>query len=295
MDKTPQLIGKSYYLIWPYWSLLAGEPYLQILLKEELTGDFVYFPIIKGNKVSFKCDEKKICIGYPDENDRIISCNEERRIKKGIQCWQCMHRDKLLKCVSCKGTKCVNKKAWEYCQSNKHILYLALYTNDFIKVGTAKADRASTRLLEQGAKETIIVTTFNTQMEAKFYENKISKELRIPERTNKKVQINAIKCDVNAGEELLRKKFRKISNNFPELKYLGDYINLYSDKHSDHNFLESKTNGELRVSGTIKHIQGKYILMGDVLINFRKLLGRRITFFQEDFVQEKIQKSISDF
>jgi hypothetical protein len=290
MDKVPQLNGKSYYLIWPYWKLLAGKPYLHILLKEQLTGDFVYFPIIEENKVSFECDEKKICIGYPDENDRIISCDEERRIKKGFQCWQCMHRDKLLKCVSCKGTECVNKKAREYCQNNKHILYLALYTNDFIKVGTTNADRASTRLLEQGAKEAIIVAKFNSQMEAKFYENKISKELGIPERTNKKVQISAIKCDVNSGEKFLR----KVSDIFPELKYLGNHINLYRDKLSGHNFVECNTEGKLRVSGTIKHIQGKYLLIDDKLINFRKLIRRRISFFEEVFVQEKIQKSISD-
>ncbi len=55
-----------------------------------------------------------------------------------------------------------------------HILYLAFFGDDIIKVGISHAARGNSRLLEQGARIALILDTFSTAHIARQYEAKIA-------------------------------------------------------------------------------------------------------------------------
>jgi hypothetical protein len=55
-----------------------------------------------------------------------------------------------------------------------HILYLAYFGNDIMKVGISHAARGNSRLLEQGARSALVLDTFPTAHIARQYEAKIA-------------------------------------------------------------------------------------------------------------------------
>lgn len=78
-----------------------------------------------------------------------------------------------------------------------HILYLAYFGGDLIKVGISHAARGHNRLLEQGARMAIVLDTFPTAMIARQYEAKIAALPGIAETvaTRQKIATLSTVCD----------------------------------------------------------------------------------------------------
>lgn len=96
--------------------------------------------------------EVKICSGTINPLSReFFPCNKIID-KKQSQCYSCMHKYDFYHCVICHGDKCMseNKEVIDYCHT-PHYVYLAYFSKNKIKVGTASEIRKYDRLLEQGA------------------------------------------------------------------------------------------------------------------------------------------------
>jgi len=270
--------GTRIHPLWLYWNYDSGVSSLEILIRNLDSEEIVRVPINKNTNIDFRIGENRYCIGYPDENDKIIPCDSHRKVSKGFQCYECIKKDKLLGCVFCKGTECVNKDAWNYCQSNKHTIYLAVYTQDYIKVGTSNKNRVLSRLLEQGAQIAMIVGTLENQMEAKLYEEKISKDFNIPQRTSRKILLESIskRIDKDKARTDLGLLLEKIQQKYDRIDYSGEIINLFEPSVSDTHIKEIKPNELLGIKGQIRYIHGKYLVIGNSLINARDLIGREL-------------------
>lgn len=264
--------------LWLYWDYDNEVASLEILIRNLDSGEIVKIPINKDTNIDFMIGENLYCIGYPDENDEIIPCDSHRKVSKGFQCYECIKKDKLLGCVFCKGTECVNKNAWDYCQNNKHVIYLAVYTQDYIKVGTSNKNRVLSRLLEQGAQMAMIVGTLDNQMEAKFYEEKISRDFNISQRTSKKILLESIlkRIDKDKARADLNLLFGEIQRRYDRIDYSGEIVNLFEPFLNETHPNEVKPNEFSGIKGQIGYAQGRYLVIGSNLINARDLLGREL-------------------
>lgn len=264
--------------LWLYWNYDDEISSLEILIKNLDSKEVVRVPIDKNTNINFRIDENRYCIGYPNENDEIVPCDSHKKVSKGFQCGGCIKKDKLLGCVFCKGTECVNKGAWNYCQSNEHVIYLAVYTKDYIKVGTSNKNRVLSRLLEQGAQMAMIVGTLKDQMEAKLYEEKISKDFNISQRTSKKILLESIlkRIDKDKSRTNLSLLLEGIRQKYDRIDYSGEIINLFEPSLNDTNLNEIKPNELSGIKGQISYVQGRYWVIGNNLINARDLLGREL-------------------
>ncbi len=95
--------------------------------------------------------------------------------EKQTQCYECMHTFDFYNCVRCHGGECNarNCDVVDYCNT-PHYVYLAYFSKDKIKVGTASEIRKYDRLLEQGALYSVFIAKTPTGKIARQMEKCIS-------------------------------------------------------------------------------------------------------------------------
>ena len=124
-------------------------------------------------KIEMEKAEKRYCIGYYDLlNRKNIPCTfyEELTGSEYTQCKQCMIKSGFSSCLGCNGSVCKTNsdKAKKFC-NQEHYVYLAYFSNDKLKVGTAVYYRKYERLLEQGAIYSIFLAkTKNGKLERRL-------------------------------------------------------------------------------------------------------------------------------
>lgn len=95
------------------------------------------------------------CTGHVDmDAGTTRPCPDHAALLKGVVCARCRSIEGLWPCISCTGAACADKplrsSVRAYCES-PHLLYLAWFGKDVVKVGTASQRRGAERLWEQGA------------------------------------------------------------------------------------------------------------------------------------------------
>ena len=127
-----------------------GENQLFMHLKDCFDDSDEYVSIPKVIYVR-KINSKK-CIGAINPYTmEYISCNNTV-VENQTQCYKCMHLFDFYKCIRCHGENCLakNRDVINYCNTS-HFVYLAYFSKEKIKVGTASEIRKYDRLVEQGA------------------------------------------------------------------------------------------------------------------------------------------------
>ena len=176
----------------------------------------------------------KRCTGYKDlKTTKHINCpNRELINEKDTKCPSCNNMDKFQYCVMCKGDTCRNysPEAREYC-NKPHYVYLAYFSKDKIKVGTAYYERKITRLQEQGAPVAILIAKTNTGKLARLIEHKI-KEMGYAETITSKYKASNINIDNDKDKilNILEANLKRIKDNIDKsyLEYFID-IEVYDD------------------------------------------------------------------
>ena len=118
--------------------------------------------------------KSKKCIGAINPLTReYINCHKIID-EKQTQCYACMHMFDFYNCIRCHGEKCMSKdnEVISYCNTS-HYVYLAYFSKDKIKVGTASEIRKYDRLLEQGAVYSIFIAKTPTGKIARQIEKSI--------------------------------------------------------------------------------------------------------------------------
>lgn len=110
--------------------------------------EYVYIP----SKINLKNLHERFCVGTINPlTMEYINCNNKVEMNN-CQCNKCKFMFEFYKCVRCHGNDCDvhNKVSKDYCET-PHLVYLAYFPGEKLKVGTASIQRKESRLLEQGA------------------------------------------------------------------------------------------------------------------------------------------------
>jgi hypothetical protein len=187
----------------------------------------------KGNIIINSIIKLK-CNGYYDlsTHEYMMCSNFFNEMSDNIiQCKECQILSGFSKCLGCDGSTCRahEKKSYDFCNQN-HVVYIALFGNNKIKVGTTAEYRKYSRILEQGAIASMFIAKTPNGKIARLIEHTISK-YGYTLQVNSKYKINNLVIDMNREEikETLLNHYnlilKKISNNLslyfvePEFNY----------------------------------------------------------------------------
>lgn len=144
----------------PFISLQQGDAFVNL------------YPLGETLSLIFSTDVRR-CIGWGDisTGERFV-CPESTEIDpKYEQCQPCQKRTGFNPAFY--HATSVSKQQEER-NLKPHILYLAYFAPDLVKVGISLASRGNSRLLEQGARSALILDTFPSAHIARQYEAKIA-------------------------------------------------------------------------------------------------------------------------
>ena len=186
---------------------------------------------IKYKKLSgylyIKRSGEQYCVGYHKLDTGVhIPCDNTTKMPGGKykQCKKCEEKEGFYDCKICNGESChaSNSIALKYC-NQEHLVYLAYFEPDIIKVGTASEIRKEERLLEQGALYFYYIANVNSGRAARIIEREISK-LGITTRVSTKHKLCnfIIKQPKELIEKKMEKEYLRIISLLP--KYRNDFL-----------------------------------------------------------------------
>ena len=179
-----------------------------------------------GQDLSLKFDfSVKYCAGWVDFENRCSQiCPDQATVdEKYENCLKC--RDKTGFNPAFYNANSVSAQQ-EKINQNPHLVYLAYFAPNVIKVGISQEERGIRRLLEQGARLAVKLETFSSALIARQYEAKISKLDGIVETlpVYKKLELIKQPLDRAIGERELRQKLleieQKIGVSFPKFELI---------------------------------------------------------------------------
>jgi hypothetical protein len=162
--------------------------------------------------LSFDTNVKR-CIGWYDlATKQCHRCPGDRQIDdKYEQCPECQQKTGFNPAFY--NTTDISQQQTEL-NKQPHILYLAYFSPDVVKVGISYAERKLARLLEQGARNAAILETFPSANIARQYEAKIARLPGLCEsvQLRKKAAILANEhYDSALAEQILRQTIKQIT------------------------------------------------------------------------------------
>jgi Protein of unknown function (DUF2797). len=183
-------------------------PYYLLTEGDEITSHKIEFH--KNITMRFDCG-KKFCVGGHDlGTHESWVCDDGAEVdRKYEQCKKCMDRTGFNPAFY--NADGISDKQAEY-NKQAHMLYLAYFDDNNIKVGISNGRRGVTRLLEQGARCAVVLEKFNSANVARQYEAMISRVSGISETLQVVKKIGIINdstfCFEGAREKLLSEKTR---------------------------------------------------------------------------------------
>jgi len=144
----------------PYISLQQGDAFVTL------------HPLGKTLSLTFTTDVRR-CSGWGDisSGERFVCPDGAELDSKYEQCQPCQKRTGFNPAFY--HATSVSRQQEER-NLKPHILYLAYFAPDLIKVGISLASRGNSRLLEQGARSALVLDTFPSAHIARQYEAKIA-------------------------------------------------------------------------------------------------------------------------
>lgn len=187
----------------------SNSPYLRIMNSK---GEFQLIQPQGDFTLSFDTNVKR-CIGWYDlATKQCHRCPGDRQIDdKYEQCPECQQKTGFNPAFY--NTTDISQQQTEL-NKQPHILYLAYFSPDVVKVGISYAERKLARLLEQGARNAAILETFPSANIARQYEAKIARLPGLCEsvQLRKKAAILANEhYDSALAEQILRQTIKQIT------------------------------------------------------------------------------------
>jgi hypothetical protein len=135
--------------------------------------DFTLFEPV-GSVLTLHVDtSERFCVGWRDiTKGEIFCCPDTQSVEhKYEQCSACQNRTGFNPAFYNATSVSAQQEARN---QEPHILYLARFSRGIIKVGISHAKRGLSRLLEQGARDALVLDTFPTAHIARQYEARIA-------------------------------------------------------------------------------------------------------------------------
>jgi hypothetical protein len=277
------------------------QPVLK-LLKEEETVEIE----LSNYRFNFILSEEKYCTGYSLEG-QYHGCKNN---VSGLSFYQYM-------CYDCDRShgfrdafffgKEPNSSIQKYLEQ-KHLIYLAFFAPNIIKVGTSSESRKNLRLIEQDALIYAFIAE-STGLTIQQLEHEISKKLGITETVKAKVKFKNIynKPNYDIASKQILNEFDRIKGEFSNNRDYSDW--LYDKK--DIEIINNSSRNEIfypaeevhllkdpqYLSGKFLGLRGKYLFLENnsniVAFDTRSIEGRYIEDYEDNFIYE-IQKEESD-
>ena len=152
------------------WIVDKQQPIMHLKDYTSNRDEYVRIP----NNFDVQKMKARICSGTINPlTQEYFPCNK-LIVGKQIQCYSCMHKFDFYNCVICHGNNCTAKddEVTNYCNTS-HYVYLAYFSKDKVKVGTASEVRKYDRLLEQGAIFSVFIARTPTGKIARQIEKNI--------------------------------------------------------------------------------------------------------------------------
>ena len=202
----------SHHLIAIDWE--EGGP--QFVLQDHSTCGIVRQDAI-GN-FSFSVGAKQYCIGNRDIMDhRLLGCPDCSEVTgSSRKCEHCQLADRLKACVRCTGESCpvTDRNVLERC-AQEHVIYLAYFPHNTVKVGVAHSRRKYIRLYEQGALYAQLVFSCTDGKIARQFESLIRMTGIKDKITSSYKMQNLVQFDLAYAQETLAKVRRTIVDRLP--------------------------------------------------------------------------------
>jgi hypothetical protein len=210
--------------------LLTGagfSPEEKPVLTLQKNGEFVQlFPL--ATTLTLRIDpSERFCVGWRDlTTGELFSCPDSQVLEsKYEQCAACQNRTGFNPAFYHATSVSSQQEARN---QEPHILYLARFGKGVIKVGISYAKRGISRLLEQGARDALILDTLPSAHIARQYEAKIAAMPRVVEtlQLRKKLSLLEQHYSHEEGENELLKTRAEIEETLKVTFATNNIINL---------------------------------------------------------------------
>jgi hypothetical protein len=169
-------------------------------------GQFVHYEPLGAELTLRFSTAERFCVGWRDLSTGELSCCPDTLAveSKYEQCSACQQRTGFNPAFYNANSVSSQQEARN---QEPHILYLARFGKGVVKVGISHARRGISRLLEQGARDALILDTFPTAHIARQYEAKIAAMPGIIEtlQLRKKLSLIEAPYDHEEGKKELNK------------------------------------------------------------------------------------------
>ncbi len=187
---------------------------------------YLFSPLNNTLTLAFATDDR-YCVGWRDitTGERFV-CPDSRNVEGNYeQCQACQEKTGFNPAFY--NATSVSKQQ-EARNQEPHLLYLARFGQGIVKVGISHAKRQRSRLLEQGARDAVIIDTFPTAHIARQYEAKIAAMPGIVEtlQSRKKASLLSQPYDHVAGAAELTNAKKRIETEHRVAFTGNDVINL---------------------------------------------------------------------
>lgn len=224
---------------------------------------------------------KKRCIGSFVKGS-YQQCPHNREIAYGYYCNECRLNDDFFLCVQCDGSDCKNQKRRGECEEEQYFIYLAAF-DSLLKVGISLDRRIMERLVEQGADFGAKVAVVKDGQMVRIIEQKIKKELNVPDRVLGEEKFDRLFCDPNKAAIELYKAIVKLRAVIPEYMIYPEIFDMRKYYNLNHVVTHPKSTNideGMKLAGKVIAAKGNIVVLQDdngfSAINAHRLIGREI-------------------
>ena len=251
-------------------------------------------PVQIGQDLSLEIKSDVSCAGYW-ENDQWNSCPQNETGKS--KCQICRAREGSFIFTAFDGFDQSNFTSQDLPKiQGEHMVYLALFDKDLIKVGVSQKSRGPLRQLEQGSHCTLYIAQTPDGVAARQIETLFRKSGMADKiKPSQKKDFLCPEVSESEGESILRNLFQSKKSvlseydhlqNFllpdPEFKSWKEIYGLENVENSSKSFHSVELSKDEWASGKIVAIKGQFIVLEtpDELVSFcvKDLYGREVEF-----------------
>jgi hypothetical protein len=146
--------------------------------RHEVICDGEVIPIDFSAGIPLPASSQRWCIGYYDFRDSLtgmhVPCLKGSELTSGHQCRDCQYREGFVALHHARTIDEVPPQLRKYV-AQEHLLYLATFGIDVVKIGTAAQSRHPVRWYEQGALAALVLATVRDGIEVRRMESSLSR------------------------------------------------------------------------------------------------------------------------
>jgi hypothetical protein len=239
-------------------------------LTPELIIDTEYSQLVCGEHICIALSQERHCIGYKEFGAmEFIPCPDKKEILPGKdpQCDFCKQRDISFTAKTGYG---LSKQAGELLSSD-HVVYLAYFSNETIKVGVALWNRREVRVSEQGAIACLFIAKGNGTM-ARNFERRVHTSTGFTEWVRLETKLKGLGKEPNKerARTSLEEAYIKVRNitpsaillSEPEFIYLFPRYAIQESVFNSDMALAQELCGGANVCDRLVGVYGKVLLFG---------------------------------